>query len=231
MYLLMPLHMHYDHGFGMTADQFKESADELMESDSSKDLLMPINFLKRHSLELYLKSLIYILHRKFDIPFFNNGSMEKPFIQINKKQKLLTDLHNIGELYYYFIGLHQGFIDKFPNDTDWLIEEEIDRKINLINGIDSKSTFFRYPKGGDNKQDEKKSRVKALDIDKIQERMQKKPTSYVKAMLLYDENDMLIQSFDIDTDVLPDLQKNLTYLCNYFHDLHAAYRFAICKGQ
>lgn len=61
--------------------------------------------------------------------------------------------------------------------------------------------------------------------------MQKKPTSYVKAMLLYDENDMLIQSFDIDTDVLPDLQKNLTYLCNYFHDLHAAYRFAICKGQ
>ncbi|EHW8954897.1 hypothetical protein K3L19_004437, partial [Salmonella enterica] len=55
MYLMMPLHMHIDYGFGATAEQFKKSADILSASESVKDLGMPVNYLRRHAIELYLK--------------------------------------------------------------------------------------------------------------------------------------------------------------------------------
>lgn len=53
----------------------------------------------------------------------------------------------------------------------------------------------------------------------------------MKALLLVDDEDNIVDSFDIDVDVFPDLNKNLKYLCDYFHDLHAAYRWGICDGR
>ncbi|ECF5396283.1 hypothetical protein FMP83_21970 [Salmonella enterica] len=61
--------------------------------------------------------------------------------------------------------------------------------------------------------------------------MNKKEGKYVKALLLVDDEDNIVDSFDIDVDVFPDLNKNLKYLCDYLHDLHAAYRWGICDGR
>lgn len=231
MYLMMPLHMHIDYGFGATAEQFKESADILSASESVRNLGMSVNYLRRHAIELYLKSLIYVLHRKFNIPFSNGGSLEKPKIKVLGKDYELEKMHDIRLLTMYSIGQHNKLIPCFFHLGIGEIEKDILDKINKINSIDSKSTFFRYPKTEDHIQDIRKSSVRQKSTEDLINSMNKKNGKYVKALLLVDDDDNIVNSFDIDVDVFPDLHKNLIYLCDYFHDLHAAYRFGICNGR
>lgn len=160
MYLMMPLHMHIDYGFGATAEQFKESADLLSASESVKDLGMPVNYLRRHAIELYLKSLIYVLHRNFKIPFSSGGTLGKPKIKVLGKDFELENMHDIRLLTIYLIGQHNKLIPCFFHLGIGVIEKDILDKINKINSIDSKSTFFRYPKTGDHIQDMRKSSVR-----------------------------------------------------------------------
>ncbi|EHC7475808.1 hypothetical protein [Salmonella enterica] len=231
MYLMMPLHMHIDYGFGATAEQFKESADILSASESIKDLGMPVNYLRRHAIELYLKSLIYVLHRDFKIPFSSGGTLEKPKIKVLGKDLELENMHDIRLLTMYLIGQHNKLIPCFFHLEIGVIEKDILDKINKINSIDSKSTFFRYPKTGDHIHDMRKSSVRQKSTEDIINSMNKKEGKYVKALLLVDDEDNIVDSFDIDVDVFPDLNKNLKYLYDYLHDLHAAYRWGICDGR
>jgi hypothetical protein len=71
-YLLTGIQLHPDKGFGITADSYYKSAEHLMTNhfefyDSTQQAEMPQNFLFRHSIELYLKSLIIIFHRELKI--------------------------------------------------------------------------------------------------------------------------------------------------------------------
>ncbi|EHM42818.1 hypothetical protein HMPREF0454_02221 [Hafnia alvei ATCC 51873] len=75
----------------------------------------------------------------------------------------------------------------------------------------------------------RKSSVRQKSTGDIINSMNQKEGKYVKALLLVDGEDNIVDSFDID--VFPDLNKNLIYLCDYFHDLHAAYRWGICDGR
>lgn len=57
-YLCTPLDQHFDNGFGAVADSFKEAADSLVQSTAEAQFLnshLPISFLYRHAIELYLK--------------------------------------------------------------------------------------------------------------------------------------------------------------------------------
>ncbi|HCT8477809.1 TPA: hypothetical protein OUA05_004554, partial [Enterobacter hormaechei] len=201
MYLMMPLHMHIDYGFGATAEQFKESADILSASESVKDLGMPVNYLRRHAIELYLKSLIYVLHRNFKIPFSSGGTLEKPKIKVLGKDFELENIHDIRLLTIYLIGQHNKLIPCFFHLGIGVIEKDILDKINKINSIDFKSTFFRYPKTGDHIQDMRKSSVRQKSTEDIINSMNKKEGKYVKALLLVDDEDNIVDSFDIDVDV------------------------------
>ncbi|HDI6324648.1 TPA: hypothetical protein POA51_005193, partial [Escherichia coli] len=201
MYLMMPLHMHIDYGFGATAEQFKESADILSASESVKDLGMPVNYLRRHAIELYLKSLIYVLHRNFKIPFSSGGTLEKPKIKVLGKDFELENIHDIRLLTIYLIGQHNKLIPCFFHLGIGVIEKDILDKINKINSIDFKSTFFRYPKTGVHIQDMRKSSVRQKSTEDIINSMNKKEGKYVKALLLVDDEDNIVDSFDIDVDV------------------------------
>lgn len=231
IFLMMPLHMHIDYGFGATAEKFKESADILSASESIKDLIMPVNYLRRHAIELYLKSLIYVLHRKFNLPFSNGGTLEKPKIKVLKKEYELEKMHDIRVLTIYLIEQHNKSIPYFSDIGIGEIKGDVLDRINKVNSIDSKSTFFRYPKTEDYIQDMRKSSVRERYAQDLINSMNKQNGKYVKALLLVDDEDNIVNSFDIDVDVFPDLHKNLIYLCDYFHDLHAAYRFGICNGM
>ncbi|ECI9319124.1 hypothetical protein FLC03_08715, partial [Salmonella enterica] len=189
MYLMMPLHMHIDYGFGATAEQFKESADILSASESIKDLGMPVNYLRRHAIELYLKSLIYVLHRDFKIPFSSGGTLEKPKIKVLGKDLELENMHDIRLLTMYLIGQHNKLIPCFFHLEIGVIEKDILDKINKINSIDSKSTFFRYSKTGDHIHDMRKSSVRQKSTEDIINSMNKKEGKYVKALLLVDDED------------------------------------------
>ena len=72
-YILTPLHTHIDFGFGATGDAFKEAADKLEASLSERRGVfnehLPINYLRRHAVELFLKSAIVIIHRRLNLPY------------------------------------------------------------------------------------------------------------------------------------------------------------------
>jgi hypothetical protein len=81
-YLLTPLHTHVDFGFGRTGDAFKAAADKLEAESSARSGVMhahlPINYLRRHAVELYLKSIIVIVHTKLDLPYGEDGESDRP---------------------------------------------------------------------------------------------------------------------------------------------------------
>ncbi|PCP52284.1 hypothetical protein CQA27_28600 [Klebsiella pneumoniae] len=69
----------------------------------------------------------------------------------------------------------------------------------------------------------RKASVRQKSTEDIINSMNKKEGKYVKALLLVDDEDNIVDSFDIDVDLI--------YICDYFHDLHAAYRWGICDGR
>ncbi|ASS75389.1 hypothetical protein CIG75_10565 [Tumebacillus algifaecis] len=69
---------HIDNGFAATADTFQKTADFLFQSKEYAEEMgnfgttyipMPVQYLYRHSIELYLKSIIIRLHRSLKLPF------------------------------------------------------------------------------------------------------------------------------------------------------------------
>lgn len=79
-YLLAPLDKHYDRGFGAVANSFMEAADDLQEDAATGATFLnrhlPISFLYRHAIELFLKSGIIILHKRLRIPYGTEGDPE-----------------------------------------------------------------------------------------------------------------------------------------------------------
>ena len=69
--LLLPFDQHFDDGFHAVGRAFKESADRLAtsgeENFSFSNSHLPINYLYRHSIELFLKSAILTIHRALQL--------------------------------------------------------------------------------------------------------------------------------------------------------------------
>mgnify|MGYP000483506377 CR=1 FL=1 len=99
---ITPPDKHFDGGLGSAASNFKSASESLKNNEENSSGDLPICYLQRHSIELYLKSLIYILHKKFEIPFGGDFTLENPAILINGKWKPLSNTHNLSDLYSYF---------------------------------------------------------------------------------------------------------------------------------
>lgn len=65
---------------------------------------MPVNYLRRHAIELYITSLIHVFRRKFEISFSIDGTLEKIKIKLLGKQCELENMHSIRLLVMYLIG-------------------------------------------------------------------------------------------------------------------------------
>jgi hypothetical protein len=77
IYMLTGIESHSDLGFGITGDAYYKTGEHLRSSpipnhDVTSQVDMPENFLFRHSIELYIKSLIILFHRELRI---NYGTM------------------------------------------------------------------------------------------------------------------------------------------------------------
>lgn len=108
-YLLTGLDTHLDFGFGITGESYFNTAEHLQESQSAirvvQQVEMPINFLYRHSIELFLKSLIIIFHNQLHLPYGNQVYNSKtPMVLIDGKWKLLFTCHCIDKLYSYWLN-------------------------------------------------------------------------------------------------------------------------------
>ena len=90
-FTFMPLHRHFDGGFGAIGDAFKEAGDQLGKSpinDIHKHL--PLAYLYRHAIEMYLKSMIVIIHKKFD------DSSQPPLVLYRHKRRPFDTVHTLG---------------------------------------------------------------------------------------------------------------------------------------
>ncbi|MEZ0193746.1 hypothetical protein AB9U01_06720 [Pseudomonas qingdaonensis] len=234
LYLLMPLDQHYDSGFGAVADSFKDAADSLNEPDRSLHFNsnLPVSFLYRHAIELYLKSAIITLHRKFAIPYGDGPASGEPSVMLGKKRKPLYNVHGLGPLYAELRALlnqEAEALAKVPR-TDWVLPPELDGWIAAIEATDSSSTYFRYPVTKDADLDVKKSTMQREDASKVIERMQNGGPP-VKSLMMVNDDYEVVDSFTHDDSNAKEMLTILRETSELFHGLHAMMSYTLAAGM
>lgn len=229
-YLLTPPNTHYDGGLGITAIQFSTAADCLEHSGSNMTGVLPKSFLQRHALELWFKSFIVIIHKRFSISYGDGYSHDKPAILINGKWKSLSNTHNLSDLYSYFHYIYENNKTKFPEDIRWDFPDKIQQQVKLVSGSDPKSTYFRYPESSNEIQDSKKATVQSESLDSMVENSKRSGKAF-KAFTYVDSDYNVQESFNIGTSPLPKVLEALEELNKFFSGVHAAYRAKLANGN
>lgn len=225
-YMLMPLDQHFDLGFGAVADSFKESADSLAETNEASPSLnmhLPISFLYRHAIELYLKSAIIIFHRKLRLPYGEVSFDGEPQVFIENKWKPMRNVHGLEVLHKYFRNLFSSqasYLDANTN-TNWSFPNELDGWIAEIESTDSSSTFFRYPVTRNRDKDKDKSVIREDDYNNMLANvgLGQKP---LKAFLLINDDDQVVQAFSHDDSLAKSIIATLQKVSEVLYGCHAA---------
>jgi len=228
-YLLTPLHKHADLGFGATADSYKDAADYLEVNGAELAHFnghLPINFLRRHAIELYLKSAIIIFHRVLKLSFGTEPWDSDPMVRVDgTRWRPLYKTHSIKTLHNYFSQLfveHQDFLASHTR-ADWSFPAELVGQINTIEVFDPDGTHSRYPVTKDAAIDQVKSSIAQKSVDELLA-MKEEKKEPVKAFLIVNDNDEIVQSFSFNRDPMPELTAALKGAAETLHDCHAAMR-------
>ena len=216
---LTPLPTHYDFGLGAMADAFEEAAEcieNVVEEKRFLNWTLPACFLRRHAIELFLKSMLVILERRFA----GIGGLEEVKLLLNGKPQPLTRIHSIGELYN---GLKEK-LTLYETEwrplcqTEWLaFPPELDAWIPEIEAIDATGTFFRYPDPKKPQGDQAKSMFKEMSIEEILASLS--PTSVPRLTTIVGDDDTVTEVYTENQDVLA---KELAALCGATNLLSAA---------
>jgi hypothetical protein len=233
-YMFMPLNRHIDNGFGATGDAFYEAAEKLLNSETNfLNSNLPINFLFRHAIELYLKSLIIVIHRRFEIPFGDKPSNDTPSINIGNNWTPIYKVHSVNDLYIYFKKLiydKKSQINSIAK-TDWsAIPPEFDGWIELIENNDPMSTFYRYPVTRNQKGDYEKSSWKEISPDKLTTSLNsaEKPT---KSYVLVDDNYNVVNAYQYDNAAMGKLHDALKKTADLLAGAHCGMRVELADGK
>lgn len=246
-YLLTGIQLHPDKGFGITANAYYKSAEHLMTNhfeyyDSTQQAEMPQNFLFRHSIELYLKSLIIIFHRELKI---NYGTVpfdsEEPEIFTDGKWRKLYNCHYIDKLYKYWLTdlllPNIDAVNKIAPKGDWQEAKEITELLPIICKYDQDSSYFRYPITRNSLLDSEKytmQKFKANSIEGMVEELKEQQASTQKGtvtMLIVDDNDDVVDAYKHDGNILTDVRDALKEVAFYFNCIHTMTRVTLCGGM
>jgi hypothetical protein len=234
-YMLMPLDQHYDGGLGATGDAFEEAADKLVECSEGQRLdnaHLPISFLYRHAIELFLKSMIVVLHRSLSIPDGSEPSEGPPFIPRNGKWKPMNREHGLLVLWNHVVellGNHESELKKRCR-TDWQdYPDELGRAIEMIDKADPSSTFFRYTDDRKPDADHEKSSWKEYDIAEIFSKMgpEHEPA---KAFLLLGADESIQHAYQYDSAAMVELSKALRDTAKLLSGAHSGLRVELAGG-
>lgn len=224
--LFAPLDKHFDKGFGAVADSFRDAADILRTGEGGISPFhghLPISFLYRHAVELYLKASIIILHRHLRMPYGKNPYEEVPYVLVEGLWKPMYNEHRICPLFGYLKSLlsdNQEYLTKNTR-TDWGFPEDFDSLVEEIDEIDSSSTYFRYPvtKAGD--RDKEKSSAKQTTVDEVIAQAQLKERPMKTIVVVGALNDVQ-QVFVHDNESSLILVEKLNELAETLYGCHAA---------
>jgi hypothetical protein len=198
-----PLNKHYDFGLGAMADAFEEAAECIEKAAEEHRFLnwaLPVCFLRRHAMELFLKSMLAILDRRFG----GLTGLDEIKVPIKGKPQSLTTVHSIGALY-------EGLRSKFALyesewrplcKTGWLnFPPELDAWILEIEAEDARGTFFRYPDSKDQQGNEAKSMFQESSVDQILASMAHHSIPRITA-LIANQEDVVTEVYVENRDVL-----------------------------
>ncbi len=171
MYLFAPLDKQFDRGFGAVADSFNDAATELKEQHHRFNLNghLPICYLFRHAIELYLKGAIIIVHRILKIPYGSNPHTSEPHLPVKGKLKTIYSIHDIALLYQYLSNLlaQQNTDPDVATNAYWLLPDDLDSKFKRLKDIDSTSAYFRYPTEKSSTFEKEKSAFKETTVETV----------------------------------------------------------------
>ncbi len=237
LHMFMPFDQHFDSGFGAVADSFRYSADALDDNpqDAGLNSHLPISFLYRHAIELYLKSGIILLHRKYAIPYGDTPPDGEPSVLVGQKRKPLYNVHNLAPLYTEFhtllaalaepLSLIPGTLPEY-----WTLPTELDEWIAAIEQTDSSSTFFRYPVTKDTERDSQKSTIRRDEVESLVERMHSDGPA-VKAMLMLNNDGEVVQAYSHDDTQNKEVIAILRQAAEMLHDMRAMMSYTLVGGR
>lgn len=246
-YLLTGIKSHPDKGFGIIADSYYASAVHLMDNhydhyDSTQQAEMPQNFLFRHAIELYLKSLIIIFHKTLQI---NYGTVafdsDEPEVLVNSSWRKLYNTHYIDVLYNYWLNNlllpNIGKLKEIAPRGDWREEKDMAPMLSVISKYDQDSSYFRYPITKNSLLDSEKFTVqqfKAKDIEGMigeLKELQTETGGGTLSMLIFDEEDNVVEAYKYNKSILVDLRDALKNVAFYFNCMHVMTRSTLCAGM
>ncbi|MFD2554594.1 hypothetical protein [Sphingobacterium tabacisoli] len=246
-YLMTGIELHLDKGFGITADAYYKSAEHLQDNPFehykiTQQAELPQSFLYRHSIELYLKSLIIIFHNKLEIDYgtvkFNS---EEPEILTDGIWRKLYSCHFIDKLYDYWLNNlllpNIDLLNEIAPKGDWQEIRKTSELIPLICKYDRDSSYFRYPITKNSSLDHQKHSMQKFKADTLtkffKEIQDKKQTSANGGltMLLVDDDDNIVNAFKKDESVLSDVRDAIKEVAYYFHCIHIMTRVTLCGGM
>lgn len=232
-FIFSPLDQQIDLGFGVMGHSFRSAAEELDSNEKpTADFQrhLPICFLYRHAIELFLKSAIIIIHRKFCIPYDNQPCDSTPKILFESKWKNMYTVHSVAELFSYLQTLFSNWKSTLDSTTktDWTMPNEIQAWVKLIEGYDRKGTFFRYPVAGDSHMDAAKSGMKESNIGDFLHDVSSKTSKPDAALLLSDSEGKLTSAFTVSDEFT--FFEALRKTTSIFSEIHIGLRMELCSG-
>jgi hypothetical protein len=224
-WLLTPLDRHSDDGFGAMATAFRTSAETLLavEKNSMAQHELPACFLLRHAAELFLKSTLVVTHRAF-----TTNLQGYPTILVGGKAKPLKNVHGLGPLYTALIAVlteHRIELEARAR-TAWLpMPPELDDAIAVIEDMDDRGVFFRYP----TQSNATKSKNKPITPEEIAA-WDKNTQGHLKALVVVDQNYEIVEAFHHDPNLLSQELVTLKVACEWLNCFHVGLRMELASG-
>lgn len=230
-YMFAPFDRHYDGGFGATAEAFEHAADSLEKAGESKHTNghLPVQFLYRHAVELYLKAIIVILSKRSAAIIGEDWA--PPEIRTELGNRGMTRVHNIGDLYRQFLTLlrERWPLLKDHCKTDWSsIPEKLAVAIKIIEAHDPAGTLLRYPANAQTAVEQSKSSFQGLPLDTAAERL--KDACPGVGLFLVDENENVAEAFVSQDEPLKELAAALKAASRNLSGAHFGMRMEFGGG-
>lgn len=227
----MPLARQFDSGFGATADAFHDAAKAIDTEEHRfgfglNSNRLPVFYLYRHANELYLKSVLTIIHRRFGPQYPRVKRDDFPAIFAAGKPKRIFQVHSISDLYGEFRGMLTNYatVIKSLRKTDWTnTPEGLDDLVKLIDDADKASAMFRYPITLDPSNDAKKSSFKNIHpVAAVAEAHARTAAgkSGIKILALKNDDDEIVETFIHDEEPMQDVFEALKELSNTLSGAH-----------
>lgn len=213
---LKPSDQQFDSGFGATAQGFYDAAKAL-DTDKHKkgfgmsSTLLPTFYLYRHAIELFLKSGLTMVHRRFCSDFPKVDNEDFPLIEKGDKKSKIFTVHSIQDLQLQLERILSDADAKIKEHcrTDWTKQpDEIEEWINIIESADKGSTMFRYPMTKEQDNDTKKASYKPIDPASLVSEMSRRNENKlppVMVMAMQNEDGEIVESFIHDASPMPEV--------------------------